>query len=106
MQVRIVTVGIEVLNRLVFRVHAVQKMFERGISRDDVREVILHGEVIREYHDDQPYPSRLILGWKGSRPLHVVAADNESLNETIIITVYEPDPALWEADFRTKKPRV
>jgi len=78
-------------------------MFERGITRDDAIDVILHGEVIREYTDDQPYPSRLILGWRDTRPLHVVAADNEHGDETIIITVYEPDPALWEADFKTKK---
>ena len=91
------------MSRLIFRVHAVQKMFERGISRDDVTAVILHGEVIREYPDDQPYPSRLILGWRDIRPLHVVAADNVHDDETIIITAYEPDPALWEADFKTKK---
>jgi len=78
-------------------------MFERGITRDEVMQVILHGEVIRDYPDDQPYPSRLILGWRNTRPLHVVAADNEHDDETIIITAYEPDPALWEADFKTKK---
>ena len=52
---------------------------------------------IKEYPDDKPYPSRLILGWKEGKPLHVVAA------ETIIITVYQPDPTLWNADFRSKK---
>jgi hypothetical protein len=52
-------------------------MFERGISTDDVRQVTELGEVIREYADDTPYPSRLILGWIGGCPLHVVAADNQ-----------------------------
>ena len=91
------------MNRLIFRVHAIQKMFERSISRSDVAYVIEHGEVIREYPDDTPYASRLMLGWRNKRPLHVVAADNDADEETIIITAYEPDPDLWESDFRKKK---
>lgn len=90
-------------DRLVFRVHAVQRMAEREITIDDVRDVVQNGEVIRDYPDDTPYPSRLILGWCGTRPLHVVAADNDDDKQTIIITVYEPDPDLWEPDFRSKK---
>jgi len=78
-------------------------MFERNISRDDVIKVIGSGEVIRTYDDDLPFPSRLILGWKGNRPLHVVAADTDTDEGTIIITAYEPDPTIWNADFRTKQ---
>ncbi len=91
------------MKNLTFRVHAIQKMFERSISNEDVRYVIENGEIIREYLDDRPYPSRLMLAWRGSRPLHVVAADNQTDDETIIITAYEPDPAIWESDFKTKK---
>lgn len=84
--------------------HTIRRMAERNVSRDDVESVIETGEVIREYPDDKPYESRLILGWRGDRPLHVVAADNEADNEIIIITVYEPDPNIWNKDFRSKKP--
>jgi len=89
--------------KLVFRVHAVQRMFERRISEKDVRSVLESGEAIEEYPADTPYPSRLMLGWRGTRPIHVVVADNHEENECILITVYEPDPALWEADFRRRK---
>lgn len=89
--------------KLTFRQHALQRMFERGIDAKDVRQVIEYGEVIKEYSDDKPYSSRLLLGWKEERPLHVVAADHNEAAETIIITVYEPDPTLWNADFRSKK---
>lgn len=88
---------------LIFRVHAIQKMFERNISDEDVRQVVESGEVIRNYPDDQPYPSRLLLAWRGDRPLHVVAADNEADNETIIITAYEPNPTIWKPNFKVKK---
>ncbi len=56
------------MRKLIFRVHAIQKMFERHISHDDVRHVLEQGEVIREYVDDQPFTSRLILGWRDQRP--------------------------------------
>ena len=91
------------MRKLTFRVHAILKMFERGISRDDVHHVIETGEVNRTYPDDTPYASQLVLGWRDERPLHVAAADNEIEDETIIITAYEPDAALWEPDFRKKK---
>ena len=58
--------------RLVFRVHAVERMFRRGISEEDVRHVLAQGEEIEDYPEDAPYPSRLVLGWRGSRPIHVV----------------------------------
>lgn len=61
------------------------------------------GRVIESYPEDRPYPSRLILGYADDRPLHVVAAEAEDLNRTIIVTVYEPDPALWEPEFRQRR---
>ena len=89
--------------KLVFRVHAIQRMFRRHIEVEDVRYVLETGEVIETYPEDTPYPSHLVLGWCGSRPIHVVVADNSDTQETIIITVYEPDPAHWEPGFRRRK---
>lgn len=88
---------------VVFRVHALRRMFERGITVDEVEAAIKNGEVIEDYPDDTPYPSQLVLGWSDSRPLHVVLARNLSENELIVVTVYEPDPALWEGGFIRRK---
>ena len=90
-------------DRLVFRVHAIQRMFQRQVSIDDVHHVLKSGETIEAYPDDIPYPSSLILGWCGSRPVHIVAADNMTAHETIIITVYEPDLAQWEPGFKRRR---
>jgi len=77
-------------------------MFNRKISKDDVSHVIDHGEVIKEYPDDKPYPSKLVLGFPKKRPIHVVLAYNTE-NETLyIITAYLPDPILWTRDFKKK----
>jgi len=78
-------------------------MFERRITVEDVEAVLDAGEVIEQYPNDTPYPSRLVLGWRGSRPLHVVAAESIGENELIVITAYEPDPAQWEADCKRRK---
>jgi len=50
-------------DRLVFSGHAVQQMFYRRISRDDVRSAITYGEIVEEYPKDQPYPCCLILDY-------------------------------------------
>jgi len=89
--------------KLIFRIHAIQRMFERHITEADVRHIIRTGEVIANYPDDKPYPSRLILGWRKMRPLHIGAADNSDENQIIIITAYEPDPAQWTSDFRRRE---
>ena len=90
--------------KLIYRQHAIRRMFERAISEAEVRQVLESGRVIEAYPDDTPYPSALLLGYSADRPLHVVYADIEGENERIIITVYEPDPARWEADLATRKP--
>ena len=88
---------------IIYRQHAVRRMFEREISADDVLSVLRDGEIIESYPSDTPYPSRLMLGFRGQRPLHVVIADNLAEDTQIVITVYEPDPALWKNDFTTRK---
>lgn len=92
-----------ILDRLIFRVHAIQRMFQRRISVDDLGQVLATGEVVEDYPNDTPYPSRLLLGWCGSRPIHVVAAENVATQETIVITVYEPDLTQWEPGFKRRR---
>ena len=88
--------------RVVVSGHAIQRVFERGIGRDDVLAVIAQGETIAEYADDKPYPSRLLLGSVGAKPLHVVLA-SEAASLCIVVTVYEPTLEHWSGDFRTRK---
>jgi hypothetical protein len=88
---------------LVFRVHAIRRMVQRNITVTDVRKVLATGEIIEVYPDDTPYPSRLVLGWLGNRPIHVVAADKTDTDETIIITAYEPGTDQWEPGFQRRR---
>jgi hypothetical protein len=43
-----------VFERLVFRVHAIQRVYQRSISELEVRYVIATGEIIEDYPDDTP----------------------------------------------------
>ena len=90
--------------KIIFRTHAIKRMFQRRVDEKDVRFVLEKGEIIEVYQDDTPYPSRLILGWLESRPLHVVAADNIADNETIVITVYKPEQDKWSPNFKRRIP--
>lgn len=88
---------------LYFSGHAIRRMFERGISKKDVRLAVDTGEVILQYPDDQPYPSVLILGYSSRLALHVVLGIDEPAQSCYVVTVYVPDPGRWEDDLRTRK---
>lgn len=88
--------------KITYRLHAVKRMFERKIGAEEVRYVLETGEVIEEYSDDTPYPSRLILGCYKGRVIHVVAANNRLDEQIIVITVYEPDPSEWDLECRKR----
>jgi len=88
--------------KIVYRTHALERMFQRRIQSFEVRTTLENGETIEDYSNDKPYPSRLVLGRSGNRPIHVVVAENTEDDEWIVITVYVPDPALWNSDFRRR----
>ena len=86
-----------------FSGHVFNRMAERGFSPDTIKSVIENGTVIKSYPDDTPYPSRLILGFDGERPVHVVSAYNSENYTEYVITVYEPDTLKWSDDFTERR---
>ncbi len=84
--------------------HALQRMQERDISREDVKNCIMHGEIIEDYPDDFPNPSCLIFGHTViNNIIHVVVSmDNENIG---IITAYFPNTDKFESDLKTRKGR-
>jgi hypothetical protein len=91
------------VGRIEWRKHVLQKLAERGIPQQAVRDVLFQGEKIREYVDDKPFPSALFLGYVSSKPLHAVAAYDETSRQAFIITAYEPSLEIFETDYRTKR---
>ena len=89
--------------RIQWRKHLLQKLAERGLQQDAVREVLLSGERIHDYTEDRPFPSALFLGYIAAKPLHVVAAFDEIDKQVFVITAYEPSLDVFESDYRTRK---
>jgi hypothetical protein len=86
-----------------FRVHAVQRLFERKISEKNVLQAIEKGETIEDYSSEMQEASRLILGFQGKHPFHVVISENQETNEVTVITAYTPQPDKWSKDFRSRR---
>jgi len=85
-----------------FTLHSLERRIERPITKKEVEEAILNGEIIEDYPKDKYGPSCLILGFtKQGRPIHVQC----SLDPLWIITCYDPSerPEEWTEDFRKRR---
>lgn len=89
--------------KVFFRVHAVQRMFERRISTQRVVQALSSGETIEDYSSEMPEPGRLILSLQNRRPVHVVTSADPNADQITVVTVYVPDPDRWHKDFRRRK---
>ncbi|RLT39884.1 MAG: DUF4258 domain-containing protein [Chloroflexi bacterium] len=82
--------------------HASDQSLLRRISVAELRQAIHTAQVIEDYPNDKYGPSCLLLGFSDAgRPLHIQCS-YPSRPVLKIITVYEPDVALW-MDFRVRK---
>lgn len=92
-----------------YKAHCQKRMLERNISRKDIADCIMNGEIIEDYPladnaaFEASFPSCLIL-WvdiQKDEALHVVVGYNG--RRIIIISAYHPDKERWENDYRTRK---
>ncbi len=84
--------------------HATIVRLERGIATDALEHALLTSEIIERYPDDKPYPSCLVRGWLTfGDPLHIVCSKGEVEPALRIVTLYEPEDALWEGNYKNRK---
>jgi hypothetical protein len=91
------------MTKILYRAHAVQRMFEREIAPGKIRKALETEDVIEDYSSEMPEPSRLMIGFQGKRPFHVVTSEHPQADEVIVVTVYLPDANKWKKDFRSRK---
>ena len=91
------------MSKLRFKVHAIIQMEQRGLEVEDVSTALDNGKDIESRPNDDPYPARLVSGMCRLGALHVAVRDNIADDETIVETAYQPDPVLWEPDFKTRR---
>jgi hypothetical protein len=89
-------------SQVIFSRHAVERMFQRGISPEIISDLLQSGEIIAHYPEDRPYPSVLLLGFALHQPIHAVVARDPAKGACYLVTVYRPDPLLWGSDFKTR----
>ena len=93
-----------VKEKILFLPHAVRQMsrLDRMITTDDIRNVLMKGEIVEDYPEDVRGHSCLILGTDNTgRAIHVVCSPKDDY--VAIITAYLPDPRQWQSDFRQRK---
>lgn len=77
-------------NKIIWSGHILNRMHQRGVTREDIITAIMGGEIIEQYEDDFPFPSCLLLGkTQNNIALHIVCSVCE--NGMVLITVYYPD---------------
>ena len=82
--------------------HARSEMINDGLSQKEVISSVLSGEIIREYPEDKPFASVLVLGKSEKHTIHSVWAMDMITGMAILIPVYIPDPLVWDFEFRRK----
>ncbi|MEI6413174.1 MAG: DUF4258 domain-containing protein [Pseudomonadota bacterium] len=90
-------------NTIHYSRHAFERMFERAVTPETIEQIITQGETIASYPDDRPYPSELMLGFDQTRAVHVVVARDAETGQCHVVTVYVPDPVLWDETFKRRK---
>ena len=100
--------NIELLRKLcndgsvIWSVHAMERIQERGITKTDVTTVINTGKIIEQYPDSFPYPACLILGTDNKENnLHIVIGCNGSIIK--IITAYYPNEDKFDSSGEKRK---
>ena len=86
-----------------FSGHAITRMFQRALSKQVIRRIILEAEVIADYPYDRPYPSYLLLGYFDDEPIHIVVARDKESGHCFVVTAYKPDRDKWSEDFRSRR---
>ena len=83
------------------KLHALQRINERGVLPHEVRDVLLSCTVVEDYPEDNRGHSCLVWGkTKVGKDLHIVCG--LAVDALWVITVYEPEKDKWETPLRRK----
>ena len=89
---------------VLFTSHALHQMNlpERMITKQEVKETVLYGELIEDYPEDiRGHSCLLMLAVTPDRIIHVVGSPKKEY--LTIVSAYVPSPEKWESDRKTRK---
>ena len=76
-----------------FSVHAHNERQEEQITVEEIERVLLKGDIIEKYQNDQRGESCLVAGIISEKPLHVVCGKRGK--RLLIVTIYRPKLPVW-----------
>lgn len=83
--------------------HVFDKLRAIDLGLSEFEQLLGNGEVIEEIVLTRGQLKELVLVIEWIRPLHVVVVVDDARSEERIVTIYEPDPDRWDADFRRRR---
>lgn len=89
--------------RRVISEHAFDKLRAIDCTFAEFAVAIERAQVIEEESLEESQLKELLLVEDWTRPLHVVCVVDHRRQEERLVTVYEPDPQQWSADYRRRR---
>ena len=83
--------------------HAFDKLRLLDCTFAEFENSLEHAETIEEHTTSYQQVKEVVLVVDWIRPLHVVVVVDEVNDEDRVVTVYEPDPNRWSADYRRRR---
>jgi hypothetical protein len=83
--------------------HADAAAHDDGLTHSDLHAMVRSGTVIEDtWRSGRSMPTRVLLATVRGFTYHVVVGYADARSYAKVVTVYEPDPALWSPDFRRR----
>src|SRR5262245_22663327 len=93
-------------DRIRWRYHALTRAEERGITREQAKQVLTEGEIIEQRPRAKPFPKCLLMRiQEDNRPLYVSVGYDQANDQLYVITVHWLDPRKWEDPWQRRRRR-
>ena len=86
--------------------HVNMRLAGRFIRREAILAAVDTYQLVEAYPDDRYLPSYLLLARHGSEAFHMLFAADVEGDNVRVVTSYRPDPGEWQADFKTRRPKL
>ncbi|HUP69001.1 MAG TPA: hypothetical protein VM142_04205 [Acidimicrobiales bacterium] len=84
--------------------HVFDKLWDLDLTLAEFRVVLADVTEVIEVTELAPGEAKeVLLNLNWIRPLHVVVVVDDARSEERVITVYEPNPSHWSADYRRRR---
>lgn len=83
--------------------HVFDKVRTPDLTLGEFETVLGAGEIIEEHMISGNEIKEIVLLLEWVRPLHLVVVVDHRLREERNLTLYEPDPARWSVDYRSRR---